>query len=611
MNKPGDWNRCPHCNAEGPTVDGSCGECGYNLEGVDPKPEAQGGRKRGAFLIVAGAMAVLLLILVGVGGYLYWDYGNRIRRAHYDAGVRAMESGRWDVAVEELEAAEGLEDASQKLAVAQGELRELEALYQQGLEHLQNGRWWDAAHYFRQVVEIDREYQGSLTLLEEARKRAGRMAALQQDPDGSKSLLILNPDGEPQGSLIEGVDEVEDPKFSADGDHLVFEAWRKGKGSLHLVDVSKTKVIQLAGGAEDAWITFSSDGQWVLYGWADGGQWNLAVADSGGSDRKGLASGVDYAWGDFSRDDRWIKVWTREGGSWELSIVSLDADRDVTLVEGADKIGTVEFSPDGKHLVFGAWIGGRWNLTLEEVDGGSRTEPAVGADYAWTEFSPDGTRVLFWTWSDGRGVLSVADASGQDQMVIAENVDDAWGTFSPDGNRVLYGITSSGESRLESLNLADTQRVQLIQGMEDIWGDFSPDGKWIVYRALSDGEWILNLADARTGGQVELSSTTQYAWGSFSPDGTRIIFWEREGDQGDLRLASLGGEQVKELVGDVSQAGGGFSLDGQKLAFGYRRPDGTAALKVADVDGRNIVELMEDIYRVIWAKGQFTYGSFL
>lgn len=52
-------------------------------------------------------------------------------------------------------------------------------------------------------------------------------------------------------------------------------------------------------------------------------------------------------------------------------------------------------------------------------------------------------------------------------------------------------------------------------------------------------------------------------------------------------------------------------MDGQKLAFGYRRPDGTAALKVADVDGRNVVELMKDVYRVIWAKGQFTYGSFL
>jgi TolB protein len=213
-------------------------------------------------------------------------------------------------------------------------------------------------------------------------------------------------------------------------------------------------------------------------------------------------------------------------------IYIMNADGSGLRVLTDDPLGaeTPVFSPDGKHILFAAYVAeGNNDVFIMAADGGGRRRITDGPGYdGHPHFSFDGNRVVFnsdrttpdrgasWNqrWHE---IFSVAlDGSDLLQHTHCQSVC-TFGSLSPDGKKVLYRKTIEGASfswfltpgqRNSEVFIADadgTNAVNLSNSAAfDGWPRFSPDGGWIVFAS--------NRAGPAGVGQLYL----------IKPDGSRL-----------------------------------------------------------------------------------------
>ena len=383
---------------------------------------------------------------------------------------------------------------------------------------------------------------------------------------GGRGPLALDPGG--KWLLVNG--------FEGSGDNVTnyVTLWNlnEAKAVRHFQLPSKTKW-------SNQWFrtaTFSPDDKQFVVGYS-GGSIYAGDTETGTS----LYDFLRGAWGmmphhiAYSPDGTLIAVARSDGFGEQYQVSLWDAATQTELTILADIVGmtsggsALDFSPDGKHLLFDDGAGGLhiWDVAARRdlgIVGGDSQGAVHASEITHLSFSPDGKTLAL---VDGIYNLQLWDvASGQQRASLpytnwAKNI-----AFSPDGSRLAGG----GRPTIKVWDVHTGQEIASMQG-DGIATAYSPDGRWIA-----SGGWDSKVIiwDAQTFTAQHTLTHSGDVWDvAFSPDGkllasaggdfmgsnrpqkNEVILWNVETG---AQQAVLQGHQVG-ITGVV------FSPDGRRL----------------------------------------------
>lgn len=236
---------------------------------------------------------------------------------------------------------------------------------------------------------------------------------LDQDGAGRTSrIFVASPDGKDMRPVSPGLGRDRDPAFSPTGQTLAYQTNSEGVEQIALTPVEggATRIL-VDGGSKPQW---SRNGQRILFSRRQDNKYRLFVIRADGKQKdQGLKPLTDGRIGRWSPDEKQLALATTaivdKADHWQLRIVPANnpntgSRRAVTLPEEWGPVLSLEWSPDGKSLLFSVARGGRNELYVLDPDSPEPRRVPVGedvpnADYgAWT---PDGKEILFRTTAVG------------------------------------------------------------------------------------------------------------------------------------------------------------------------------------------------------------------
>lgn len=215
-------------------------------------------------------------------------------------------------------------------------------------------------------------------------------------------------------------------------------------------------------------------------------------------------------------------------------------------------------SPDGKEIAFIA----RGEVFVTSVDG-SITKRITNTpnQESFVEFSPDGKSIIYASERDGRWQIfkttKVRDTEEpfffastllKEEALVSKDVDCYLPKMSPDGKKLAF---VEGRRTLKVLDIASGNSVELMTPEHlfhmrdgDQYFEWSPDSKWLLasYRpTMANGEVVLLDVE----GKREMINLTQSGYGDSNPkwvnDGKQMIWFSNR--DGLKSFATSGGSQ--------------------------------------------------------------------
>jgi len=206
----------------------------------------------------------------------------------------------------------------------------------------------------------------------------------------------------------------------------------------------------------------------------------------------------------------------------------------------------MDWSPDGKTVVFVAWSDGRDALHIQRTrDGRILRRLALPFDGLLSpSFSPDGRSIVFAGLRGGRSNLYRVGVDGQGLEQLTRGPYSAQEPrYSHDGNRIVFVSDRSEETdyeklvfsepRLALLDLA-TREVTVLPGQSggNISPFFFPDGRHLIYVSDRTGIQNIYLRDLETGEDRRITDILTGVSGvtpssptlSLSRSGNRAVF---------------------------------------------------------------------------------------
>ncbi len=245
----------------------------------------------------------------------------------------------------------------------------------------------------------------------------------------------------------------------------------------------------------------------------------------------------------------------------------------------ASFVPLLQFSPDGKHLLFAA--------ATSRDNSGSPTGwqvvkdgQVIGGTYsgvAYPQFSPDGSHVLFAaaTSTDNSGFLKGWEVVEDGQVLGSTYTSEPYPQFSPAGNHVLVVTVTSTNGSGTPTAWQVSEDGQVLGGTytSKPYPQFNSDGSHVFFVAATG----TNGSGDPTGWQVVqdgkvLGSTyTSEPFPEFSPDGSHVLF------AAATSTDSSGNPSGWQVVEDGKVIGGTYSSEPSPIFS----PDGSHVLFAA------------------------------
>lgn len=440
------------------------------------------------------------------------------------------------------------------------------------------------------AASVSREVaDGTVTLTE------GTNICAAASPDGTRvafdlvtAVWTVPVGGGPATRLTADRTDATQPRWSPDGEQLVFQAYRDGNFHLWAVAADGTGLRQLTSGRDDhREPRFSPDGATLVFSSDRGraGSYGIHVLD--------LATGTVTALTDSPAEEA-APVFSADGRSVvftvdEVSIASVELATGAvrTLVTGPQeaKLFGPAPSPDGTRLAYVRVAGATAELV---VDGETVSAGEDVFGFAPTWLSPD---ELLYT-ADGTVRRRRLDGSAPVSVPFAAAVPapsrpryrQAVRDIDTSGPRAALGIASPVASpdgalvafralgALYLLTVGDPVPRRLVaNGSFSSDPDFSPDGTSLVYASDRAGTANLWRHDLATGDERRLTAEPgAQVTPRFSPDGTRVAYADQDGVTWVLDLSSGASRAVTPTLFQPGRAS--WSADGATLALAAVKP---------------------------------------
>ena len=193
---------------------------------------------------------------------------------------------------------------------------------------------------------------------------------------GNIDLWIMHPDGTGQKQLTVNAGVNGTPVVTPDNRYIVFSSNRTGALQVWRMNLDGANQIQLTKGGPNSSPTVSADSRWVIYNTT--GDWHLWKVSIDGGEPVQLTSyyGVAPA---ASPDGKMIACLGRDASKEEILLVPLEGGQPLKRIQfPATTIAwtRVDWTRDGKALVYAVLIGSRTAIFRQSLDGGPPEEIA-------------------------------------------------------------------------------------------------------------------------------------------------------------------------------------------------------------------------------------------
>ena len=240
------------------------------------------------------------------------------------------------------------------------------------------------------------------------------------------------------------------PRYSADGERIVFRSNRTGNDEIWTANAAGRSPVRLTsfGGPVTGSPHWSPDGQYVVFDSRPDGSADIFVIPAGG------------------------------GPSRKLTAESSNET-------------TPSFSSDGKSIYFASDRSGAWQLWKQPVSGGEARQVTFNGGFAPQE-SADG-QWLFYAKLDTGGLFRIPVAGGGETSVLPSLPSGLWGGWGLAGRKVIYAVlpdrnaADAGQLKILDLETGKSRTIATLSFPAVQWDGsigLSPDGRFALVTEL-------------------------------------------------------------------------------------------------------------------------------
>lgn len=251
-----------------------------------------------------------------------------------------------------------------------------------------------------------------------------------------KRLAVMDYDGANVQFLTGSNALVLAPRFSDDGQRVLYTSYETGMPRVHVLEVGtvQSRILQGQDGVMSFAPRFAPNGQTVVYSLTQGSNTDIWAMDIG------------------------------SGGVRQLT--------------SAPSIETApSFSPDGSQIVFESDRSGTQQLYVMSASGGEARRISFGQGrYSTPVWSPRGDMIAFTKQNAGRFHIGVMRTDGSEERLLTASFLDEGPTWAPNGRVIMFARETQGAQGSSSLYTVDIsgrnlKRVRTPEGASDpSWG---------------------------------------------------------------------------------------------------------------------------------------------
>jgi len=204
---------------------------------------------------------------------------------------------------------------------------------------------------------------------------------------------------------------------------------------------------------------FSPDGQTLLYTSYETGFPGLYTLDLATVTRRPLAERIEGTMTfapRFSPDGQRVVFSLERGGNSDLYMMDLATGTQTRLTEAPSIETAPSFSPDGTQIVFESDRSGGQQLYIMPASGGDARRISQGnGRYGTPVWSPRGDLIAFTNQQRGRFHIGVMRTDGSEERLLTSSFLDEGPTWAPNGRVVMFTRETAGANGAPAIYSVD------------------------------------------------------------------------------------------------------------------------------------------------------------
>ena len=272
------------------------------------------------------------------------------------------------------------------------------------------------------------------------------------------SLLLVANENQPSAAH---------PDWSPNGEQLAFEGTWDGARNIYVMNIGGSDVRQLTfGAAMDTYPRYSPDGEWLVFLSRRHPLFSMHLIRPDGEDERALLPADGNLEPAFSQDGHSVAYRSYIGGDdpdGEIMIASVADESSRRLTENGVEDGYPAYSADGRNLFFHRTVGDYRQIFILDLDTGAEIQLTQGDFNNWHAHpSPDGRRIVYDGDRHGnRDIYTMDLASHHVTQLTNDPGRDGYPKFSPDGRRIAFHSDRHGSMEVLVMNADGDSQISV------------------------------------------------------------------------------------------------------------------------------------------------------